>query len=70
MKEDYLMLGPPSFVNACSAPNCVYTRLRQTLTLPSIRPMRAEDEITVKHSIDYFGDGNKDCLCPNKETEF
>ena len=67
--QNTLMLGPLSFLNHACTPNvrweatsrgCGDTKCLQARTL---RTIEADEELFVSYGDEYFGEGNKDCLC-------
>ena len=67
--QNTLMLGPLSFLNHACTPNvrweatsrgCGDTKCLQARTL---RTIAADEGLFVSYGDNYFGEGNKDCLC-------
>jgi len=59
-----LLLGPARFINHDCEPNCKFTTAgKEHVNLYVERDIRVGEEITVKYADDYFGEGNRECLC-------
>ncbi|CUS13741.1 unnamed protein product [Tuber aestivum] len=59
-----LLLGPARFINHDCEPNCKFTTAgKEHVNLYVERDIKAGEEITVKYADDYFGEGNRECLC-------
>ncbi|KAG0632681.1 hypothetical protein HOY80DRAFT_885127 [Tuber brumale] len=59
-----LLLGPARFINHDCQPNCKFTTAgKEHVNLYVERDIKAGEEITVKYADDYFGEGNRECLC-------
>ncbi|KAG9035355.1 Histone-lysine N-methyltransferase set9 [Tulasnella sp. JGI-2019a] len=65
--HNQLFLGPARFVNHDCNPNCKLVRRGKHITFELIRDVQPGEEITGAYGEDYFGDGNKDCLCETCE---
>ena len=67
-KREELMLGPLSFVNHSCYPNVTYSiNQDESMSLRPLRAIKIGEELTVNYGPEYFGDQNKDCLCPHVE---
>lgn len=65
-----LLLGPARFVNHDCEPNAKFvTTNKDNVTLVLERDVDVGEELTVKYADDYFGDGNKECLCRTCEVQ-
>lgn len=65
-----LLLGPARFVNHDCEPNCKFvTTNKENVTLYVERKIEIGEEITVNYAEDYFGEGNKECLCRTCEVQ-
>ncbi|KAG0130759.1 hypothetical protein HOY82DRAFT_579121 [Tuber indicum] len=59
-----LLLGPARFINHDCQPNCKFTTAgKEHVNLYVERDIKSGEEITVKYADDYFGEGNRECLC-------
>ncbi|RPA96035.1 hypothetical protein L873DRAFT_1271652 [Choiromyces venosus 120613-1] len=59
-----LLLGPARFINHDCEPNCKFTTTgKEHVNLYVERDIKTGEEITVKYADDYFGEGNRECLC-------
>lgn len=59
-----LLLGPARFINHDCEPNSKFiTTNKENVTLLVQKDVKLGDEITVKYADDYFGEGNRECLC-------
>ncbi|PWW75814.1 hypothetical protein C7212DRAFT_358402 [Tuber magnatum] len=59
-----LLLGPARFINHDCEPNCKFTTAgKEHVNLYVERDIKAGEEITVRYADDYFGEGNRECLC-------
>ncbi|KAI5857572.1 hypothetical protein BZA05DRAFT_346901 [Tricharina praecox] len=64
-----LLLGPARFVNHDCEPNSRFiTTNKENIQLIVLRDIEIGEEITVCYADDYFGDGNKECLCRSCEA--
>ncbi|KAG8965846.1 Histone-lysine N-methyltransferase set9 [Tulasnella sp. 419] len=63
-----LFLGPARFVNHDCKPNCDLIRDGRYITFRVLRFIGAGEEVTGWYGEDYFGDGNRDCLCESCEA--
>ena len=64
-----LLLGPARFINHDCEPNCKFTTAgKEHVNLYVERDIRVGEEITVKYADDYFGEGNRECLCRTCES--
>ena len=64
--EQWIMLGPISFVNASCKPNIAYIRSGKLMSCAPLRPIREGEELTVFYSRHFFGSFNELCCCPFK----
>lgn len=65
-----LLLGPARFVNHDCEPNAKFvTTNKENVTLVVERELEVGEEVTVKYADDYFGEGNKECLCRTCEVQ-
>ncbi|KAL0635734.1 histone lysine methyltransferase Set9 [Maublancomyces gigas] len=65
-----LLLGPARFVNHDCEPNAKFvTTNKDNVTLLLERDIDVGEELTVKYADDYFGEGNKECLCRTCEVQ-
>ncbi|KAI5852657.1 hypothetical protein DFP73DRAFT_589730 [Morchella snyderi] len=65
-----LLLGPARFVNHDCEPNAKFvTTNKENVTLIVERDIELGDEITVNYADDYFGVGNRECLCRTCEVQ-
>lgn len=65
-----LLLGPARFVNHDCEPNAKFvTTNKDNVTLVVERDVDVGEEVTVKYADDYFGEGNKECLCRTCEVQ-
>lgn len=65
-----LLLGPARFVNHDCEPNAKFvTTNKDNVTLVLERDVDVGEELTVKYADDYFGEGNKECLCRTCEVQ-
>ena len=69
-KKDRIMVGTTRFANHSCRPNCRYVvsevGARKCIKLEILKDITTGDEITVFYSSnDFFGEGNRDCLCPH-----
>ncbi|KAJ1304347.1 hypothetical protein OPQ81_005504 [Rhizoctonia solani] len=62
-----LFLGPARFVNHDCNPNAELFRDGKYITFRVLRPIAVGEEITASYGPDYFGKGNKHCLCATCE---
>ena len=69
-KQDWLMLGPISFVNHSCAPNGKYVRKNNIMYCESLRKILAGEEILVFYNNHFFGEFNENCLCGLSEKHF
>ncbi|KAJ7731472.1 hypothetical protein B0H14DRAFT_524317 [Mycena olivaceomarginata] len=67
MKKDYLLLGPARFVNHDCNNNCELSREGKQITFRVSRSIAVGEEITAHYGDDYFGRGNRHCLCSSCE---
>lgn len=63
-----LMLGPARFVNHDCSANAKFVSCRGTMTVYAKRPIAVGEEITVEYAKNYFGRGNRECLCATCEA--
>ena len=66
--KEQLMLGPASFINHSCEPNATYecggpSRSEIIIRIKTIKKIELGQEILVAYADDYFGPGNRDCLC-------
>ncbi|RPB13581.1 hypothetical protein P167DRAFT_573244 [Morchella conica CCBAS932] len=65
-----LLLGPARFVNHDCEPNAKFvTTNKENVTLIVERDIELGEEITVNYADDYFGVGNRECLCRTCEVQ-
>ncbi|KAK9472907.1 uncharacterized protein V1510DRAFT_364772, partial [Dipodascopsis tothii] len=62
-----LMLGPCRFVNHDCEPSCKFVSGGHSMKLVALRKIHQNEEITVEYSKNYFGTGNKECMCKTCE---
>ncbi|KAJ3213717.1 hypothetical protein HDU67_002558 [Dinochytrium kinnereticum] len=63
-----LFLGPARFVNHDCRPNCKFISLGpNAICFKVIKNIEVGEEITTFYGNDYFGEGNKECLCASCE---
>ncbi|KAJ9091470.1 hypothetical protein QFC21_007205 [Naganishia friedmannii] len=59
-----LFLGPGRFINHDCSPNVeLITTKRNVITFRVLRRIRTGEELTTWYGDNYFGPGNRDCLC-------
>jgi histone-lysine N-methyltransferase SUV420H len=59
-----LLLGPARFANHdCDANAQLAVTVCDGIQIIAVKPIRKGDEVTVSYGKDYFGLGNKECLC-------
>ncbi|KAH7076336.1 hypothetical protein BKA63DRAFT_372990, partial [Paraphoma chrysanthemicola] len=59
-----LFLGPARFANHdCDANAKLMATGHNSVKIVAMRPISMGDEVTVSYGGDYFGAGNKECLC-------
>lgn len=69
-KANSVLLGPVRFVNHDCDPNCRLVTLDpRKIFVEAQRNIKVGDEITLFYSSDYFGDGNRECLCATCKNE-
>ena len=69
-KTPSLFLGPARFANHdCDANARLVTRGSEGMQVVSVRDIDLGEEITVTYGDDYFGLGNRECLCETCELE-
>ncbi|KAG8818194.1 Histone-lysine N-methyltransferase set9 [Serendipita sp. 401] len=66
---NHLFLGPARFVNHDCENNCELFRDGRYITFKVLRPISAGEEITAHYGDDYFGKGNRRCLCASCEKK-
>ncbi|KAI9796622.1 MAG: Histone-lysine N-methyltransferase set9 [Piccolia ochrophora] len=67
-KSASLFLGPARFANHdCDANARLITTGTQGMEVGAVREIDAGEEITVSYGDDYFGEGNRECLCKTCE---
>ena len=64
--EQWLMLGPISFVNSSCRSNVEYRQKGGLVVCIATKKISTDDELTVFYNRRYFGKFNINCLCPYK----
>ena len=64
-----VMVGPARFVNHSCRPNCEYRAIelngRKAVQISALSGISAGVNLSTFYGSSFFGEGNKDCLCPN-----
>jgi histone-lysine N-methyltransferase SUV420H len=67
-KTQSIFLGPARFANHdCAANARLNSTASNLMEVIALRPISRDEEITVSYGEDYFGDGNRECLCASCE---
>ena len=64
--EQWLMLGPISFINASCRSNVEYRQKSRLVVCVATKNISTGKELTISHNRHYFGKFNINCLCPYK----
>ncbi|KAF8322291.1 SET domain-containing protein, partial [Clavulina sp. PMI_390] len=65
--QNMMFLGPARFVNHDCQPNAMLERKDKVMRFKALKNINAAEEITAYYADDYFGSGNRECLCKTCE---
>ena len=70
-KLSRFMVGPIRLVNHSCQPNCEYKAVelnrRRAVELVTLQKIKPGSELLTFYGQEFFGSGNKDCLCPHTD---